>query len=98
MPDILFYIIVFIFGSVIGSFLNVCIYRMPRNMSIVSPASRCSSCNSPIRPYDNIPILSYILLGGKCRICKARISLRYPLVELLNASLYAAVFWRFGLE
>lgn len=98
MPDILIYTIVFIFGSVIGSFLNVCIYRMPRNMSIVSPASRCSSCNSPIRPYDNIPILSYVFLGGKCRICKARISLRYPLVEFLNAALYVSVFWRFGLE
>ncbi len=98
MHDIIFYIIVFVFGSAIGSFLNVCIYRMPRNMSIIAPASRCPSCNTPIRPYDNIPVLSYILLRGKCRICKAGISLRYPTVEFLNAALYALVLWRFGLE
>ena len=98
MTDIIPYIIVFVFGSVIGSFLNVCIYRMPRDMSIIAPASRCPSCNAPIRPYDNIPIFSYIFLGGKCRICKARISLRYPLVEFLNAALYVAVVWRFGPE
>lgn len=90
------YIISFIFGSLIGSFLNVCIYRMPRNLSIITPSSRCPSCNIPINPYDNIPILSYILLGGKCRICKAKISFRYPLVEFLNASLYVLVLWRFG--
>ena len=91
------YIISFIFGSLIGSFLNVCIYRMPRNLSIITPSSRCPACNIPINPYDNIPILSYILLGGKCRICKAKISFRYPLVEFLNASLYFLVLWRFGL-
>ncbi len=98
MHDIIFYIIVFVFGSAIGSFLNVCIYRMPRNMSIIAPASRCPSCNTPIRPYDNIPVLSYILLRGKCRVCTAGISLRYPAVEFLNAALYALVLWRFGLE
>jgi leader peptidase (prepilin peptidase) / N-methyltransferase len=98
MHDIIFYAIVFVFGSAIGSFLNVCIYRMPRNMSIIAPASRCPSCNTPIRPYDNIPVLSYILLRGKCRVCKAGISLRYPAVEFLNAVLYALVLWRFGLE
>lgn len=90
------YFIIFIFGSLIGSFLNVCIYRMPRNLSIISPSSRCPSCNIPIKPFDNIPILSYIFLGGKCRVCKARIPLRYPLVEFLNAVLYGLVFWRFG--
>lgn len=90
------YFIIFIFGSLIGSFLNVCIYRMPRNLSIISPASRCPSCNIPIKPYDNIPIISYVFLGGKCRVCKAKISLRYPLVEFLNAALYVLVFWRFG--
>lgn len=90
------YFIIFILGSVIGSFLNVCIYRMPRSLSIILPASRCPSCDTPIKPYDNIPILSYVFLGGKCRICKARISLRYPLVEFLNAALYVLVFWRFG--
>jgi leader peptidase (prepilin peptidase)/N-methyltransferase len=96
MSEIIPYIILFLFGSVIGSFLNVCIYRLPRNMSIVMPSSRCPSCNTPIRPYDNIPILSYILLGGKCRVCKTGISLRYPIVELLNALLYVSAFWRFG--
>ena len=98
MHDIISCIIAFVFGSAIGSFLNVCIYRMPRNMSVIAPASRCPHCNTPIRPYDNIPMLSYILLGGKCRVCKAGISVRYPLVEFLNAALYAAVLWRFGLE
>jgi len=96
MSDFIPYIIIFVIGAVIGSFLNVCIYRVPRNLSIISPASRCPSCNMPIKPYDNIPVLSYILLGGKCRLCKAGISFRYPLVELLNAVLFVFVVWRFG--
>ncbi|MEW6584228.1 MAG: prepilin peptidase [Nitrospirota bacterium] len=90
------YVIAFIIGSVIGSFLNVCIYRLPRNLSIVFPASRCPSCNTPIRPLDNIPILSYFLLGGKCRVCRAKIAFRYPLVEFLNAALYVLVVLRYG--
>jgi leader peptidase (prepilin peptidase) / N-methyltransferase len=90
------YIIAFILGSLIGSFLNVCIYRIPRNLSIITPASRCPACDIPIRPYDNIPFLSYIALGGKCRVCGAKISFRYPLVEFLNAALYVLVLWRFG--
>ncbi|MBI4681151.1 MAG: prepilin peptidase, partial [Nitrospirae bacterium] len=61
------YIAAFLFGSVIGSFLNVCIYRMPRDLSIIIPSSRCPSCNNPIYPWDNIPILSYIFLNGRCR-------------------------------
>lgn len=96
MGEIVPYIIVALFGSLIGSFLNVCIYRVPRNLSIISPSSRCPSCNTPIKPYDNVPLLSYILLGGRCRVCGAGISLRYPFVELLNASLYVLVFSRFG--
>jgi leader peptidase (prepilin peptidase)/N-methyltransferase len=96
MHDIISYIIVFVFGSVVGSFLNVCIYRIPRNISIITPSSRCPSCNVPVRPRDNIPILSYIFLGGRCRVCKARISFRYPLVEFLNAVFYVLVLWRFG--
>ncbi len=96
MSDFIPYIIIFVIGAVIGSFLNVCIYRVPRNLSIISPASRCPSCNMPIKFYDNIPFLSYILLGGKCRVCKAGISFRYPLVELLNAVLFVFVIWRFG--
>jgi leader peptidase (prepilin peptidase)/N-methyltransferase len=89
------YIIAFIFGSVVGSFLNVCIFRMPRRLSIILPSSRCPSCNTPIKPWDNIPIVSYIFLGGKCRFCKAKISFRYPLVEMLNAVLYVLILWRF---
>jgi len=96
MPDTILYFIIFAFGSIVGSFLNVCIYRIPRNLSIVVPSSRCPSCNIPIRFYDNIPVASYVFLGGKCRACRAKISVRYPLVELLNALLYVAVFWRFG--
>ena len=92
-----FYLVLFVFGAVIGSFLNVCIYRVPRNQSIIWPASRCTSCSNPINFYDNIPIFSYILLRGRCRYCKAKISRRYPLVEALNAFIYLLVFWRFGL-
>jgi len=93
---VLFYSIVFIFGSLIGSFLNVCIYRIPRGLSIVWPSSRCPSCSTPIRPWDNVPILSFLLLGGKCRNCRAKISFRYPLVEALNAFIYVFLIWRFG--
>jgi leader peptidase (prepilin peptidase) / N-methyltransferase len=91
------YIIVFIFGSIVGSFLNVCIYRMPRKLSIILPSSMCPSCNVPIRPYDNIPLLSFLFLVGRCRRCKAVIPFRYPLVEFMNAALYVLVLWRFGL-
>ena len=90
------YLITFLFGSVVGSFLNVCIYRIPRDSSVIFPPSRCPLCDSPLKPYDNIPIVSFVLLGGKCRQCKAGISPRYPLVEVLNAFLYILVLWRFG--
>lgn len=88
---------VFILGLIIGSFLNVCIYRMPRGLSIVRPSSSCPSCKTPIRIYDNIPVISYILLRGRCRGCSSVIPTRYPLVELLNAVLYVSVIWRFGI-
>jgi leader peptidase (prepilin peptidase)/N-methyltransferase len=91
------YGIVFILGALIGSFLNVCIHRIPRNLSIVTPSSRCPSCGTAIRPYDNIPVISFLLLGGKCRSCKTGIPFRYPLVEALNAVLYVAALWRYGL-
>jgi leader peptidase (prepilin peptidase)/N-methyltransferase len=95
MQGIIPYLTVFMFGLVVGSFLNVCIYRIPRRLSIIMPSSRCPSCNTPIKPWDNIPIVSYLFLGGKCRFCKARISFRYPFVELLNAVLYVLILWRF---
>ena len=88
---------VFIFGLLIGSFLNVCIIRIPQRKSIVMPASACPKCGAPIRPYDNIPVLSWALLGGKCRACKTKISGMYPLVELLTALLFLACYAVSGL-
>lgn len=81
----------FLFGAVLGSFLNVVIWRLPRGESLVTPASRCPSCGEPVKPYDNIPILSWLILRGRCRSCGAQISPRYPLVELLTAVLMALV-------
>ncbi len=91
-------IIVFVFGSIVGSFLNVCIHRMPKGESVVWPRSHCPKCQKRIPGYDNIPFISYILLKGRCRFCKERISLRYPLVELSSALLTVALFNRFGLS
>lgn len=91
-------IIAFIFGSIVGSFLNVCIYRMPLGESIVWPRSHCPACKKKIPGYDNIPFLSYALLGGRCRFCKQRISPRYLVVELLTALLFVASYKRFGLS
>lgn len=80
----------------VGSFLNVCIYRMPRGESIVFPPSHCPGCGFRIPFYDNVPIISYLILRGKCRSCKAPISFQYPLVELINALLTMFLFMRFG--
>ena len=97
MPSFLFIdAFVFLFGAIVGSFLNVCIYRIPAEKSIVSPPSHCPSCGERVRPYDNIPLLSWLLLGGKCRFCRARISVRYPLVELLTALLTLFLFHEYG--
>ena len=87
-----------LFGLLFGSFLNVCIYRIPRNKSIVWPPSGCPKCNAPIRWYDNIPVLSFLWLGGKCRKCKKPISFQYPAVELITGVLTLACVWRFGLQ
>jgi len=87
----------FLFGLAIGSFLNVCIVRIPGRKSIVLPASACPKCGAAIRPYDNIPMVSYLLLGGKCRSCKERISPMYPLVELLTGALFLGSYLTFGL-
>jgi len=85
------------FGLIIGSFLNVCIYRLPRHESIVTPGSHCPACGKPVRPYDNIPVLSYLWLRGRCRFCRQRISLQYPVVELLAAIAFFACASRWGL-
>jgi len=97
LPPILTGVFVFLFGLIIGSFLNVCIVRIPEEKSIVMPASACPNCGAAIRPYDNIPVISYLLLGGKCRGCKTKISPMYPFVELLNGILYFACYREFGL-
>lgn len=91
-------IIVFIFGSIVGSFLNVCIHRMPLGESVVWPSSHCPHCKKRIPAYDNIPFLSYLILAGKCRFCKRKISWRYPLVELLTAVTFLSFFNYFGLS
>ncbi len=88
--------IVFVFGLLLGSFSNVCIYRMPRKESVVLPASHCTACNTPIRAIDNIPVLSYVFLGGKCRKCHEPISIIYPAIELVTALLLTAVYLKFG--
>lgn len=83
------------FGSLIGSFLNVVVYRVPTGRSIVTPPSACGSCGHEVRPYDNIPVLSWLILRGRCRDCSAPISIRYPLVELGAAALFVVVALRF---
>lgn len=97
-PTIMFYIIIFIYGIVIGSFLNVCIYRIPKKESIVTVRSHCMNCGYQLKWYDLVPLFSYICLGGKCRKCKQRISVQYPLVELLNGALYCIIFAEYGLS
>ncbi len=87
----------FLFGAIIGSFLNVCIVRIPNQQSIIHPGSRCPKCNTAIRFYDNFPLVSYLLLRGRCRACGERISPRYFIVEMLTASLTAALYYEFGL-
>jgi leader peptidase (prepilin peptidase)/N-methyltransferase len=97
LPDFVAYIFVFIFGAIVGSFLNVVIHRVPNEESIVFPNSACPNCGEAIKAYDNIPIFSWLILRGKCRGCAQRISPRYPAVELLTALLFAVVFWHTGL-
>jgi len=90
-------VFVFVFGLCIGSFLNVCIYRLPVSKSIVHPRSMCPSCGSPIRFFDNMPIISYVFLQGKCRQCKTKIPLRYPIIELLGGLFALGSYLKFGL-
>jgi len=95
-PGVIFAIFSFLLGAAVGSFLNVCIYRLPAGESVVSPPSRCPACGARIRPWHNIPILGWLILRGKCRDCGAPISPRYPFVELLNGLLTLALFLKFG--
>ncbi|MFZ0520020.1 MAG: prepilin peptidase [Candidatus Acidiferrales bacterium] len=97
-PPELIGIFAFAFGLIIGSFLNVCILRIPGGKSIVLPASACPKCGKEIRAYDNIPVISYLLLRGKCRGCKTKISPMYPLVELLTGLLFLSCYLVFGLS
>jgi leader peptidase (prepilin peptidase)/N-methyltransferase len=84
------------FGALIGSFLNVCIHRLPLGTSIVWPSSACPACRRPLAWFENIPVLSYLVLRGRCRTCRAPISIRYPLVEMITALLFAGSWWYFG--
>ena len=85
-------LITFIFGAVIGSFLNVVIYRLPRGESIAFPASHCQSCHTPLKPWHNIPIFSWLFLRGKCAFCGEKISMQYPLIEILSGLLFMSIF------
>ncbi len=91
-------VLVFCFGACIGSFLNVCIYRIPREESVVWPGSHCPACNAPIRWFHNIPVLSYLMLRGRCATCSARFTPRYCLVELLTALLFLLVWFAFDIR
>ncbi len=97
--ELYYYALIFagIIGLCVGSFLNVVIYRVPNGMSIAKPDSHCPKCKNPIKWYDNIPVLSYLFLGGKCRHCKEKISIRYTIVEIVNALLWVlsvVMFWK----
>jgi leader peptidase (prepilin peptidase) / N-methyltransferase len=88
--------IVFVFGLILGSFCNVVIYRLPQGKSIVTPGSQCRACSQLIRPWDNIPLLSYVLLRGRCRYCKEPISIRYPAVEMASGVIYVLLWYKLG--
>jgi leader peptidase (prepilin peptidase)/N-methyltransferase len=91
-----FLAVAFALGACVGSFLNVCIHRIPADESVVHPGSRCPECRTPIAWYDNVPLLSWMLLGARCRGCRTRIAARYPFVEAAAGGLAAAALWRFG--
>ena len=95
--DPLYAAAVFALGLAFGSFLNVCIYRLPRDLSVVHPGSACPNCHHPVRFYDNLPVLSWLILRGRCRDCKALITPRYLIVELLTGLIFLACYWHFGL-
>ena len=95
--DPIFAAAIFLLGLAFGSFLNVCIYRLPLGLSVVKPRSLCPRCQRPIAFFDNIPLLSWLILGGRCRQCKAAISVRYLFIELLTGGVFLACYWHFGL-
>jgi leader peptidase (prepilin peptidase)/N-methyltransferase len=97
LPEYINYITIFLYGLCVGSFLNVCIHRLPLSKSLKSPPSNCPKCSSPIRFYDNIPVVSFVLLKGRCRHCKNRISFRYPFVEILGGLFALFIYFKYGL-
>jgi leader peptidase (prepilin peptidase) / N-methyltransferase len=97
VPELLIYILVFVVGACIGSFLNVVIYRVPNELSLI-PSSKCPQCGKGIKPWHNVPILGWLMLGGKCASCKEPIAWRYPAVELLTALVFVLVYWQIGLN
>lgn len=98
MPEPYLLVLAALLGACFGSFLNVCAYRWPEEQSVVSPPSRCPSCDSAIAWYDNVPVLGWLWLRGRCRACRAPISIQYPLVELATAGIWVMAAWRFGLS
>lgn len=88
---------VIVYGLLIGSFLNVCIFRIPKNQSISFPPSHCTSCKNKIKWYDLIPVISYIILKGKCRYCSEKISIQYPIIEIITASMFYGLYYKYGL-
>ncbi len=96
LPSSALVVIAALFGAVVGSFLNVCIYRLPLGSSIVFPASACPNCRRELSWYENVPIVSWMILRGRCRTCRAPIGVRYPLVEAITAAMFAAAFWYYG--
>jgi leader peptidase (prepilin peptidase)/N-methyltransferase len=96
VTDWILIVYAFAIGTVFGSFLNVCVYRWPAEQSVLKPRSRCPKCGQTIRWYDNIPILSWVLLRGRCRNCGASVSIQYPIVELVTGLLWLSAAIRFG--
>lgn len=96
--EIFIYGLVMSLGAAVGSFLNVVIYRLPEGLSLLHPPSRCPQCHTPLKPYDNVPVLGWLWLQGKCRYCKTAISSRYPLVEAATACLFLGIFLLFGYQ
>ena len=98
MPEVAGIVLAGVFGTLIGSFLNVCVYRLPRNESLLHPPSSCPQCGARIAWHDNVPVLGWLWLAGRCRRCRAPISVQYPLLEALIGAVFAAAAWRFGVS